>query len=194
LDAATRLLIDNRGHFEIDQLATAAGCSTGAIYHNFRSKAGVLAAVVGRYNEALGALIPPEEMPESRHLWLAALRKTVEAIVTSMWNDPLTPVIVQETIKEASASAETERWLRLHVEALARHLAQAQAAGHVLSDRDVEVLAAGLAGGMRQIMRVFVARSDPLAIATVSRETWEFVARLVDENDPSRMVAAAKLP
>ena len=185
MTAATRLLIEGRGHLEIDQLAEAAGCSTGAIYHNYGSKAGVLASVVARYNETVGRLIAPIVTPESRHLWLMALRDAVQATVAFMWSDPLTPVIVQETIKDASAAAETERWLRLHVTALAAYFAAARIAGHLPPERDPEVLAAGVAGGLRQIMRVFVARADRPDIATAHRETWGFVARQVgcDQGD-----------
>lgn len=196
MTAATKLLIEGRGHFEIDQLAEAAGCSTGAIYHNYGSKAGVLATVIARYNETVGGLIAPNVMPETRHLWLTALRHAVQATVAFMWSDPLTPVIVQETIKDASAAAETERWLRLHVAALAAHFAEAQTAGHLPPNLDPEVLAAGIAGGLRQIMRVFVARTDRPSIETAHRETWGFIARQVggDGADDQAVSGAAKHP
>ena len=183
MTAATRLLIEGQGHLEINQLAEAAGCSTGAIYHNYGSKAGVLATVVARYNETVGGLIAPIEVPDDRHLWLVALQDAVGATVAFMWDHPLTPVIVQETIKDASAAAETERWLRVHVAALAAHFVEARIAAHLPAERDPEVLAAGVAGGLRQIMRVFVARADRPDIATVHRETWGFVARLVSRDD-----------
>ena len=194
--AATRLLIEGRGHLEIDQLAQAAGCSTGAIYHNYGSKAGVLATVVARYNETVGGLIAPIVVPDDRHLWLVALRDAVGTTVAFMWDHPLTPVIVQETIKDASAAAETERWLRLHVATLAAHFAEARTAGHLQRERDPEVLAAGIAGGLRQIMRVFVARADRPDIATAHRETWGFVARQVgrDGVDDDATLGTAKHP
>lgn len=177
MTAAVLLLIAGRGELEIERLADAAGCSTGAIHHHYGSKAGVLA--VARYNEVIADLMAPKFVAESRHLWLLALQESVDAIIAYMWDNPLTSVIVQETIKDASVAAENERWLRVHVAALALHLGQAQAAGHLPADYDTEVLAAGLAGGMRQIMRMYIARTEAPALAIVRRETWNFVARQV---------------
>lgn len=182
LDAAARLLSTGGGHIEVDQLAGEVGCSVGAIYHHFGSKAGVLAVVVGRYNETISRLIVPERTAETRPAWLDGLRAHLDAVVEAMWRDPLTAVIVAETIKDASAAAETERWLRLHVGRLATHLAEAQAQGHLPADCDAEVLAAGMAGGFRQIMRVYIGRERRPALATVKAGVWGFIAALLAQD------------
>ena len=173
--AATSLLVGDEGQLEVDRLAAAAGCSTGAIYHNFGSKAGVISAVTGRYNAKLAELVVPASMPSDRAAWLAAMRAALDATVAFMWGDPLTPVIATETVREAGVAAEAERWLNTHVRLLADQLAAAQAAGHLAAEADVEVLAAGVAGGLRQILRVLVTRPDRPDFAHVRSAAWAFV-------------------
>ncbi|NWC92985.1 MULTISPECIES: TetR/AcrR family transcriptional regulator [unclassified Pseudomonas] len=179
--AATRLLIENQGYLEINELAQAASCSTGAIYHNFGSKTGVLTAVIDRYNSSLGKIILPATVATNRDTWLASVKASTYATVAFMWGEPMTPVIVREAINDTGAAAETERWLGLHLEALTAFLSEAKNSGYLPPACDTEALAAGVAGGMRQIMRVFVSRAEPPEMDHVAREMWEFVARQIDQ-------------
>lgn len=174
LEAAKRMLVEQDGHMEIDQLAAAAGCSAGLIYHHFGSKAGLVAVIVGEFNEALSAMEPPGR-GTSRREWLDRLHARCDAIVAAMYTNPLTRIIVAETIKDASAAAATERWLRVHITELTEDLGGARRLGYLGKEMDPELIAAGIAGGLRQIMRVVVSRAKLPKLPAVQRDAWRFV-------------------
>lgn len=145
LDSATELLA-GRGIAEVslDDVATAAGVTRGAVYHHYRNKIGMLRAVVARLQtEVASAVVAAAERAGADAG--DQLRAGCHAFVDASTAAPAARVL----LIDAPAAIGWQEWRDLDAENSGRHLREALAAAGVSADL-LEASAVQLSGAMNE--------------------------------------------
>ncbi len=176
LAAATRALLASEGRMELAAVVTEAGTTSGAVYHHFGSRAGLLRAVVDELHDRLDAEILLPQMPGGT--WSERERERIRRLVDAAYREPLAPVLLGLTLREPDvALADAERTARLAGLA-AQNLRLAQADGEVRPDVDPDVTGAVIMGGLRQALGQALAAAQRPPAAQLAEDLWRVVDRL----------------
>ncbi|GAB2826608.1 hypothetical protein GCM10022221_25840 [Actinocorallia aurea] len=176
LDAAAAELAAH-GDVEVAAVARRAGVSAGLPYRYFGTRGGLLATVVGEFYDRLDAAASVREFPGAR--WHDRERARVEAWVGHLYDDPLAPAILGRLGHEAAVTdIEVPRRHRA-VEMGAANMARGQRDGDLPADRDPELLAAAVLGGVQQAVALALGRTPRPDRARVTAELWAFVTGAV---------------
>jgi AcrR family transcriptional regulator len=171
--AARDELIERSGNLEVDSVARRAGTSTGLIYRHFGSRAGLIGAVVddfyGRYrSEALETNPAPGASTAVRE------RLRAELSVAFHYRDPLAPVILGNLHLDNEIVVEETAQLDEIIELAAKVMRLGQRRGELPRDRDPELIAAMVIGGMRRVLARALATG--VAERRAKRQLWTFIA------------------
>jgi AcrR family transcriptional regulator len=177
LDAATAELIERDGTLEVGGVAVRAGVSTGALYHHFGSKAGLLTAVVRDYNERMHTHVIVPDLVELGD-WAAREHARIERMVAFHYGDPLAPVLATLAREPEVAAAEAPLLAEL-VGAAERNLRAAQRDGEISSEIDPGITAAMIMGGVDAVLAQVLTRRKRPEPALVAEELWRLVSAAV---------------
>jgi AcrR family transcriptional regulator len=146
----------------------------GLAYHRFGSKAGLVAAVVDRFHDALDRAIALDAA--AFRDWPARERERTRRLVRFLAADPLAPVVLDKLAREPEVAAvDAERWGRV-IRQGARNIAQGQRQGCVPADRDPALLAALVIGAVRHGVAEAIRGGRPIDAEALSDEIWTFLA------------------
>jgi len=172
LEAAAELLaVRGIAELSVDEVATAAGVTRGAVYHHYRNKAGLFRAVVARLQEDVaGAVVAAAEGAgkEPRDQLRAGCHAFVDAITTA----PAAQVL----LVDAPAAIGWQEWRELDAENSGRHLREALADAGVPADL-LEATAVQLSGAMNDAA-LWIAQDD--AGARARRNAHRVLDQLLD--------------
>ena len=148
LDAARGELVRGNGVMELSALTLRTGLSTGALYHHFGSKNGLLAAIYDAFYEGLGNAIADARLPADAD-WATRERQRTRLFVAYHLADPLAPVVLDGAAL-APQLAELEV---LYVQAMsdnaAANIRRGQTLGELPADIDPDSAGAFVIGGLR---------------------------------------------
>ncbi|MCU5780739.1 transcriptional regulator [Alcanivorax balearicus MACL04] len=148
--AATRALQKGDGDFEMSTIARTAGVSVGLAYHYFGSKAGLIAAVVEHFYEALDNEVMMARLPVSD--WLDRERLRIQYSVAFHYRHPLAAIILQRLRREPSVMAIEQQRLERQIEAGVGNMLQGQKQGSVSADLDPAAAATFTLAGSRALI------------------------------------------
>lgn len=173
VDAARSELIERAGNLEVDSVAQRAGTSTGLIYRHFGSRAGLIGAVVddfySRYRtEALETNPAPGGTTAERE------RRRAQLSVRFHYREPLAAVILGNLHLDHEVVAEETAHLDELIELAAGVMRLGQQRGELPSDRDPELVAAMVIGGMRRVLARALATG--VSERRAARQLWTFIA------------------
>ncbi|GAA4534691.1 MULTISPECIES: TetR/AcrR family transcriptional regulator [Nonomuraea] len=171
LQAAAEELIAS-GDVEVAAVARRAGMSTGLPYHYFGTRSGLMSALLEDFYERLIADTVLGHYEGAT--WLERWRAQVATWVEHMYADPLAPVVLGRMVGDARVAALEAQCFKRVIDLGAKHFAASQAEGHVAGDRDPELLAAAVVGGMRAILAIVLNQSPRPDQQAVMREVWLF--------------------
>ena len=177
LEAAAAELVDGDGVIEVGNVAARAGVSTGALYHHFGSKAGLLGALVRDFYERMHERVIEPTLREHGD-WAARERARIELSVALHYDDPLAIVVASLAREPEVAAAEAPYTAEL-VSMAERNLRAAQRAGELPSDFDPGIAAAMIMGGLRQALGEVLARERRPPRKRVVEELWRIVGSAV---------------
>lgn len=181
LAAATAELIESDGLIEVGRVAARAGVSTGALYHQFGSKAGLLAALVEDFYERLGEAVLRPDLGELGE-WASREHARIERTVAFHYEDPVALVLASLAREPEVAAAEAPH-LAAMIAAAERNIRAAQRAGEIDAAIDPGIAAAMIMGGIRAVLeRVLVRERRPRAERLVA-ELWRLVASAVGSRE-----------
>jgi AcrR family transcriptional regulator len=173
LAAATAELTEQDGVIEVGRVAARAGVSTGALYHHFGSKAGLLAALVEDFYARLYAAVLEPDLAELGD-WSQRERARIERSVAFHYADPLA-VILAAMAREPEVAAAEAPFLAAVIDGAERNIRAAQRAGEVDAEIDPGIAAAMIMGGIRAVLgRVLVRERRPRPARLVD-ELWRLV-------------------
>jgi len=178
VEAARRILLSRHGRLELAAVVAEAGTTTGAVYHHFGSRGGLLRAVVEGFYRRLDDEILQLAMPGGS--WAARERERIRRLVDLAYGEPLAPVLFGLVLREpAIALLDAERTTRL-VDMGTEHLRRGQAAGEVRRDVDPAIAAALVMGGLRQAIGRALAQDPRPPAATLTEDLARVVQALAD--------------
>lgn len=182
LDAARDVLLAEHGRLELSALTAAAGVSTGAVYHHFGSREGVLTALAADLYAQLGTEVLDVKVAGGS--WAERERERIRRLVRFGYAEPLAGVLFAMATREpALAAADTRHTERL-VAAAAANVRRAQRRGELSPDLDPDLVGAMVMGGVRQVLALALAEQPRRPEARLADQLWHLVSVLV--RDESR--------
>lgn len=190
LAEAAGQLLERGGTLEVSQVAAGAGVSTGALYHHFGSKAGLLGALVRDFYERLNDAVLTPDLVELGG-WAVRERARIERTVAFYYEDRLA-VILATLSREPEIAAAEAPCLMAVVAAAEHNLRAAQRDGEISAEIDPGIAAAMIMGGIRQVLGQVLARADRPEPVHVTDELWRLVRAAVRPNGSSAPEPASR--
>ena len=180
LEAAAEELIET-GDVEVAAVARRAGLSVGLPYRYFGTRSGLMSALLADFYDRLVADTVLASF--DGRTWLDRWRTQVVTWVDRVYADPLAPVVLGRMVGDAEVAAMEARCVRQIIATGVTHITAGQAEGAVAADRDPELLAAGVVGGMRAIFTIVLDKTPRPDRDTVVAEIWKFTIAALGADD-----------
>ncbi|MGA8546272.1 MAG: TetR/AcrR family transcriptional regulator [Mycobacterium sp.] len=132
----------------ISALTRRTRLSTGALYHHFGSKSGLLAAIYDAFYEGLGHAIADTHLPADAD-WATRERERTRRFVAYHFADPLAPVLLNRTALDPQLTELEVVYIQNMSDDAADDIRRGQAAGQLPADIDADSAGAFVIGGLR---------------------------------------------
>ncbi|MGV0812778.1 TetR/AcrR family transcriptional regulator [Mycolicibacterium boenickei] len=173
LDAARDELVQENGVMELSGLTRRAGLSTGALYHHFGSKGGLLAAIYDGFYDGLRHAIADAHLPTGD--WATRERDRTHRFVGYHLADPLAPILLNRTASDPQLIELEAAYIHDLIDNAAANIRHGQQLGELPADLDPDSAAAYVIGGLRhgiaQQLRVTPTPNADQATRTLWRYT-----------------------
>lgn len=177
LDAASAVLVEGDGDFEIADVAARAGLSVGLSYHYFGSKAGLIAAVVEDFYDRYDAeVMDINPLPGAD--WPHRERERVRRAIDFHYREPLAPIILSRLSREPEVAAVEARRIGQQVSIGTRNVKSGQKEGLIPAHLDANLLVAVMMGGLHRALGEALARSPRPSRTWLANEIWGSIAAL----------------
>lgn len=177
IDAAREELVSGNGAFELSGLTRRAGLSTGALYHHFGSKSGLLAAVYDGFYDGLRHAIADVRLPAGD--WATRERDRTHRFVAYHLADPLAPILLNRTASDPQLTELEAAYIHNLIDNAAANIRHGQKLGELPADLDADGAGAYVIGGLRhgiaQLLRVVPTPSADGA----TQMLWRFTAAVL---------------
>ncbi len=178
LRAARRLAIESGGHFEIAEVAGAAGVVPSLVHRYFGSKAGLVEALVDDFFDRFQAEVLDLDLDESGD-WARHERLRLEAGVRFHYAEPFAVVLHGPLAREPEVARREADRIAAVVDRAARSIRKAQRKGELPVGVDPGLAGAAMFGAMRQVMVEALTRRKRPAPERVIEVLWRQVAASV---------------
>lgn len=148
LTAARDELVRGKGVLELSALTRRAQLSTGALYHHFGSKSGLLAAVYDGFYHGLRHAIADAHLPVDAD-WGFRERERTRRFVSYHYDDPLAPILLGRAALDPELAELEAVHLQTMSEAAADNIRHGQELGQLPADIDAASAGAFIIGGLR---------------------------------------------
>ncbi|CQD19871.1 putative transcriptional regulator TetR [Mycolicibacterium conceptionense] len=177
IDAARAELVYGNGAFELSGLTRRTGLSTGALYHHFGSKSGLLTAIYDGFYDGLRHAIADGHLPAGD--WATRERDRTHRFVAYHLADPLAPILLNRTASDPQLTELEAAYVHDLIDHAAANIRHGQQSGELPTDLDAESAGAYVIGGLRhgiaQQLRVTPAPSADRA----AQKLWRFTAAVL---------------
>ena len=147
-DAARDELVRGNGVMELSDLTRRAGLSTGALYHHFGSKSGLLAAIYDGFYDGLRHAIADAYLPADAD-WGTRERERTRHFVAYHFADPLATILLNRTAPDPGLTELEAAYIQDMSDNAAANIRSGQQAGQLPADLDPDSTGAYVIGGLR---------------------------------------------
>ena len=176
LDAARDELISSNGVMEISALKRRTGLSTGALYHHFGSKSGLLAAVYETFYAGLVHATADAHLPADG-TWGARERERTRLFVAYHFADPLALVVLGGNALDPELTELEGLYIRTMAETAADNIRRGQNLGEIPADIDPDSTGAFVIGGLRHGISQQLGQQPPPTPDQATDLLWRLTAR-----------------
>jgi AcrR family transcriptional regulator len=148
LTAARDELVRGNGVLELSALTRRAQLSTGALYHHFGSKSGLLAAIYDGFYDGLRHAIADSLLPADAD-WGVREHDRTRRFVAYHFNDPLASVLLGRAALDPELAELEAVHLQTMSEIAADNIRHGQELGQLPADIDAASAGAFVIGGLR---------------------------------------------
>ena len=187
LATARKLAISSGGHFEIAEVADAAGVVPSLVHRYFGSKAGLVGALVDDFFQRFHAEVFELDL-EDRGTWAEHERLRLEAGVRFHYREPFAAIVYGSLSRDPEIAAREEQGVAAVVDRAARSIRRGQRAGELPVHVDAGLAGAAMFGAMRQVMVYALTHTPRPRVDRVIEVLWRQVAASV-EIDPEQSIA-----
>jgi AcrR family transcriptional regulator len=175
LDAARAELVRGNGVMELSALTRRAGLSTGALYHHFGSKSGLLAAIYEGFYDGLRHAIGDSHLPAEAD-WGTRERERTRRFVAYHFNDPLAPILLNRAVQDPELTELEDVYIQSMRDNAIDNIRRGQGLGQLPADFDPDSAGAFVIGGLRHGIAQQL-RITPLPSSDQATERlWRLVA------------------
>jgi AcrR family transcriptional regulator len=189
LDAARELAVASVGHFEIADVARAAGVVPSLVHRYFGSKSGLVAALVDDFFDRFHAAVLELDLDRAGD-WARHERLRLEAGVRFHYHEPFAVVVYTALARDPEIARREADRIAAVVERAARSIRKGQKAGELPAGVDPGLAGAAMFGAMRLVMVEALGRKKRPAPERVIEVLWRQVAASV-QIDPVTSLAGA---
>jgi AcrR family transcriptional regulator len=189
LRAARELAIASGGHFEIADVARAAGVVASLVHRYFGSKAGLVGALVDDFFDRFHAQVL-ERDPEGDLGWAQRERLRLEAGVRFHYAEPFAVVLYGPLARDPEVARREAARIAAVVDRAARSIRKGQKAGELPVGVDPGLAGAAMFGAMRLVMVEALTRKKRPSPQQVIEVLWRQVAASV-RIDPTALPRGA---
>ncbi|AYF76946.1 TetR/AcrR family transcriptional regulator [Nocardia yunnanensis] len=177
LDAARDELVDAGGTLELSALTRRTGLSTGALYHHFGSKVGLLAAIWDDFYEGLSEATADHRLPDGD--WPARERARTHRFVAYHFDHPLAALLLNRAAPHPGLAEIESTYIRNLTDAAATNIRRGQATAEIPATVDPDTAGAYVIGGLRHgiAQQLRVTPRPPLPLA--ADHLWRFTAAVL---------------
>lgn len=175
LDAARAELLEGNGTVDLHSLKRRSGLSTGALYHHFGSKAGLLVAVYEQFHAGLVAAIADDTLPENAH-WAERERARTRHFVAYHFGDPLAELLLTRIVLEPEVAELEAGALARLMAAAGSNIRQGQRDGDIDASIDAELAGSCIIGALRYGIADQLRRAPRPSIDTAAERLWGVIA------------------
>lgn len=148
LDAARDELVRGDGVMDLGGLTRRAGLSTGALYHHFGSKSGLLVVIYDEFYDGLVHAIADTHLDLETDWGVHELERT-HRFVDYHVADPLAPILLNRAALDPQLAELEATYLRRISRNAAKNIRRGQALGQLPADIDPDSAGAFIIGGIR---------------------------------------------
>ncbi|HEX4107705.1 MAG TPA: TetR/AcrR family transcriptional regulator [Solirubrobacteraceae bacterium] len=178
LEAARAELLATGGTLSVASVAARAGLSTGALYHHFGSRAGLLTAVHEAFYVGLDATLADAWL-EPNGSWAERERERLRRFVAYHYTDPLARLLLAHAVDDPDVARLAAEHIRRLSLLAAENIRRGQRQREL--DRGVDPDAAGAyaIGGLRQGIAQLLGRARRPSADRATEMLWRLVASTV---------------
>ena len=175
IGAAQDELVAGEGQLEMQAVAKRAQVSVGLAYHHFGSKAGLIAAVVEAFYDALEReVFGTPSWPATT--WIDKERGRIAAYIAFHYAHPFAPLVIG-TLTRAPEVVDVEAaFTGRQLAGGAQMLVAAQQEGIISNDIGPHLTIALMIGGIRQALVFALTQEMRPAPEQLSADIWSFIA------------------
>ncbi len=162
----------------MSEVARRAGVSEGLAYHYFKSKAGLLSAVVDGFFERFNAIT--NQRYDGDIPWPERERARLSAIIAFLYEEPLAPVIYGPMSRSLEVAAAELRGQRELIERSAYNIEDGIRRGFIPKSVDPHIAGAAIMGAVNAVFAQAM-RQDPRPDPDwLANKMWAFIAAAVE--------------
>ena len=165
------------GTFEMREVSARVGVSEGLAYHYFKSKAGLVGAVVDAFYARYAAIAnTPTDSAED---WLVREERRLRAVVRFLFEDPMARIVLAGPNRLPEAAAAEARNRAAIARASVRNVRSGQRQGVIPQSVDASVAGPASIGALDQAV-LHALNSDPLPEREhVAGELWRIIRAIM---------------
>ena len=174
LDSARHELVDSNGVLELASVTRRAGLSTGAVYHHFGSKAGLLAAIWDAFYEGLSQAIADDRLPDTD--WASREQERTRHFVAYHFTQPLAPLLVNRVAPDPALTEIEAVYIRNLGDLAAANIRRGQRSGDIAAAVDADSAGHYTIGGLRQGIAKQLRLTPRPEIDQAAERLWRLIA------------------
>ena len=174
LDSARDELVDGNGLLELAAVTRRAGLSTGAVYHHFGSKIGLLAAIWDAFYEGLSQAIADDRLPETG--WATRERERTRHFVAYHFTQPLASLLLNRVAPDPGLTELEAVYIQNLGDAAAANIRRGQRSGEIAATVDADSAGHYIIGGLRQGIAQQLRVTPRPEIDDVGERLWQLIA------------------
>jgi AcrR family transcriptional regulator len=175
LDAARHELVGGNGVMELSALTRRAGLSTGALYHHFGSKSGLLAAIYDGFYEGLSHAIADAHLPADTD-WGTREHDRTRRFVAYHFANPLAQILLNRTAPDPQLTELEAVYIQNMSDNAADNIRGGQNLGQLPADIDPDSAGAFVIGGLRHGIAQQLRKSPSSDPDQATERLWRLTA------------------
>ncbi|GAB2514339.1 TetR/AcrR family transcriptional regulator [Nocardia heshunensis] len=169
---------------ELSALTRRTGLSTGALYHHFGSKVGLLAAIYDDFYEGLSHAIADDRLPTDGD-WPTRERARTHGFVAYHFDHPLAALLLNRAAPDPGLTEIEANYIRNLADAAADNIRRGQSTAEIPADLDPDSAGAFVIGGLRDGIAQQLRAVPRPSIDLAAERLWRLTAAALHLSRPA---------
>ncbi len=178
MKAAESCLLKGDGDFEMSDVAKAANVSEGLAYHYYKSKAGLMTAIVEDFFRRYTSVA--NERMDRDEVWSVREKQRLRNVIAFLYGDPLAPIILGKMTSTAQAAAMEASSQAEMIELSGRNIQNGIERGFIPRHINASIAGAAITGAMRHTFIFAMSQKVRPSEDQLTEQLWALIAGALD--------------